>query len=165
MIVNIFLFVLWFVMWLALSWPADARQIIIGIPVSIFVSLMTADFFAKPSNAFRNPLRYLWLVYYALIFLWECVKANIDVAWRVIHPNLPIRPAMIKVKTKLRSDTALTFLANSVTLSPGTTTVDIDKDRGFLYIHLLNMNEGYDKSSMRLGLVEKFENILARVFD
>ena len=165
MIVNIFLFVLWFVMWLALSWPADARQIIIGIPVSIFVSLMTADFFAKSSNAFRNPLRYLWLVYYALIFLWECVKANMDVAYRVIHPSLPIRPGMIKVKTRLRSDTGLTFLANSITLSPGTTTVDIDKDNGFLYIHLLTVKEDYDRTAMRLGLVEKFENILSRIFD
>ena len=165
MIVNAFLFMLWFVMWLLLAWPVDAQQIIIGIPISIFVTFMTADFFAKKPAAFKNPLRYLWFVYYALIFLWECVKANIDVAYRVVHPNLPIRPGTIKVKTLLRSDTGLTFLANSITLSPGTTVVDIDKDNGFLYIHLLSVDKNYDGSAMRLGRVEKFENILAKIFD
>ncbi|MFA5085679.1 MAG: Na+/H+ antiporter subunit E, partial [Candidatus Omnitrophota bacterium] len=71
----------------------------------------------------KNPLRYLWLVYYVVIFLWECLKANIDVAFRVIHPYLPIRPGTVKIKTSLRSDIGLTFLANSLTLTPGNTTI------------------------------------------
>ena len=150
---------------MVLSAPVDAQRIVMGILVSIFVSFMTADFVAEPRGSFKNPIRYLWLVYYALIFLWECVKGNVDVAYRVIHPDLPIRPGTIKVKTRLRSDIGLTFLANSITLSPGTTTVDVDKEGGFLYIHLLNVKADYDRSAMRLGLVEKFENILAKVFD
>ena len=106
-----------------------------------------------------------WLVCYAFVFLWECLKANIDVACRLIHPGLPIRPGIVKVKTLLRSDIGLTLLANSITLTPGTTTLDIDKDNGFLYIHLLKVEEGYDRSSMHLRRVARLENILTKIFD
>jgi multicomponent Na+:H+ antiporter subunit E len=98
-------------------------------------------------------------------FLWECVKANLDVAFRVLHPDLPIRPATLKVKTSLTSDTGLTFLANSITLTPGTTTVDIDKDKGYIYVHILYVKDVKDRSKTRLAVVEKFENILKRVFE
>lgn len=104
-------------------------------------------------------------VYYVVVFLRECLKANFDVAYRVLHPRLPIRPGTIKFKTGLRSDIGLTFLANSVTLTPGTTTVDIDKERGYLYIHLLYIKEGHEDSTLKLRVVEKFENILMRIFE
>jgi len=166
MISRILLFLLWFIVWLLLSWQPGVQHIIIGIPVALFVSFMTADFFAeKHSSLFRNPLRYLWFIYYIAVFIWECLKANVDVAYRVIHPDLPIRPGTIKVKTSLRSDAGLTFLANSVTLTPGTTSVDIDRDNGFIYIHWLYVKEDYDRSAMKLGVVEKFENILRKIFE
>ena len=106
-----------------------------------------------------------WSACYAFVFLWECLKANIDVAWRVLHPKLPIKPGIVKVKTLLRSDIGLTVLANSITLNPGSTTVDVDKDNGFLYIHLLKVEEGYDRSSMHLKRVARLENILRKIFD
>ena len=121
--------------------------------------------FTEKHRPGRNPMRYLWFIYYAVVFLWECVKANIDVAYRVLHPDLPIRPGTVKIKTGLTSDIALTFLATSVTLTPGTTTVDIDKDRGYIYVHWLYVKEGYDRSSMKLAVVGKFENILKRIFE
>jgi multicomponent Na+:H+ antiporter subunit E len=165
MITNIILFILWYLVWLLLSWPVTSGSMIIGVPVSIFVTAMSADLFVKKARGLRNPMRLLWFLYYIVIFIWECLKANIDVAYRVIHPDLPIRPGTIKVKTGLKSDTGLTFLANSVTLTPGTTSVDIDKDNGFIYIHWLYVREDYDKSAMTLAVVEKFENILKRIFE
>ena len=110
----------------------------------------------------RNPLRYLWLIYYLIIFLWECLKANIDVAFRVLHPNLPIRPGTIKIKTALKSDMGLTFLANSLTLTPGNTTIDVDKSAGVLYVHKLYIK---DKDSGSIPAAVKFESILKKVFD
>lgn len=112
-----------------------------------------------------KPIRYLWFIPYTALFLWECIKANIDVAYRVIRPDLPIRPGTIKVKTGLKSDTGLTFLANSITLTPGTTTVDIDKDNGFVYIHWLYVKDGYEKGSATIAVVEKFERILKKIFE
>ena len=86
-------------------------------------------------------------------------------AYRVIHPDLPIRPGTIKVKTDLKSDVGLTLLANSITLTPGTTTVDIDKEKGLIYIHWLYIRDDYDKTAMKLKVVEKFENILRKIFE
>ena len=83
---------------------------------------------------------------------------------RVIHPDLPIRPGTVRVKTSLKSDIGLTFLANSITLTPGTTTVDIDKERGLIYVHRINIKEGHAVSE-HLPVVEKFENILRKVFE
>ena len=110
----------------------------------------------------KNPLRYLWLVYYIPIFLWECLKANVDVAFRVLHPHLPIRPGTIRVKTALKSDTGLTFLANSLSLTPGNTTIDVDKDAGVLYVHRLCIK---DDGAGVMPVAAKFERILKRIFD
>lgn len=110
----------------------------------------------------KNPLRYLWLAYYVVIFLWECLKANIDVAFRVLHPDLPIRPGTIRVKTSLKSDAGLTFLANSLSLTPGNTTIDVDRDSGVLYVHRLYIREGAMEA---IPVAAKFENILKRIFD
>jgi multicomponent Na+:H+ antiporter subunit E len=91
-------------------------------------------------------------------------KANIDVAYRVSHPNLPIRPGIVKVKTSLKSDTGLTFLANCITLTPGTMTVDIDKNSGFLYIHWINVKDK-DVEGATERIVKRFERRLTRIFE
>lgn len=165
MIVNILLFIFWFYVWLLLSWPPGRQDMLIGAAVSAFVTLMTADLLIGRSRCFRNPLRYLWFIQYVLVFAWECLKANIDVAFRVIHPDLPIRPGTIRVRTVLKSDIALTFLANSITLTPGTTTIDIDKHKGYVYVHCLCVDKMYDRGIAKLAVMEKFENILKKIFE
>src|SRR3989338_3387733 len=129
------LFVLGFVVWLLLTWPIDAQHAVVGLFVSAFVAFLTGDLFTRRPAHFRHIRRYLWFIYYVIIFWWECLKANIDVALRVLIPRLPINPGIVKVKTTLKSDTGLTFLANSITLTPGTFCVDIDPEEGYLHIH------------------------------
>ena len=165
MISKALVYLLWFAVWLLLSWPPNVQNIITGAIVALVISFMTMDISPgdrKPSG--KNPMRYLWFIHYVIVFAWECIKSNIDVAYRVIHPDLPIRPGTVKVRTSLRSDTALTFLANSITLTPGTTTVDIDKDKGYIYIHWLYVKDEY-RPGGKLAVVEKFENILKRIFE
>ena len=176
MIRNIILFTLWLIVWLLLSWPPDLVDLFSGAVVSVIVSLVTLDIFSaisdtgkkakkKKTDLLGMPMKLLWFLVYVFVFLLECLKANIDVAYRVLHPNLPIRPGTIRVKTSLKSDTGLTFLANSVTLTPGTTSVDVDKDRGYLYVHWLYVKDGYDVTSETLPVVDKFEKILKRIFE
>jgi multicomponent Na+:H+ antiporter subunit E len=165
MMSNILQTGLWFFVWMLLSWPPSIQDVLIGIPVALFVFMMTQDLLVKKPSIFRNPMRYLWFVYYVIVFLWGCLRANIDVAFRVLHPDLPIRPGTIRVKTHLKSDAGLTFLANSITLTPGTTSVDIDRDNGILYVHCLYISDKYDTSSMKLGVVDNFEKILGRIFE
>jgi len=161
---RILLFLLGFIVWCLLNWIPDWQHIFIGILVSAFVAFMTGDFFVKRPHLFTHPGRYLWFLYYVPVFIWECLKANIDVTCRVLHPDLPIHPGIVKVKTRLTSDTALTFLANSITLTPGTLSVDVDKENGYLYVHWIEVRDK-DVSKATKLVVERFETILERIFE
>ena len=161
---KIVLFILGFVAWALLNWMPDWQHLLVGVFVSALVVFLTGDFFVKRTHLFAHPGRYLWFLYYIPIFAWECFKANIDVAYRVIHPDLPIHPGIVKVRTTLTSDTALTFLANSITLTPGTLTVDVDKENACLYIHWIEVKDKDINKATKL-IVEKFEKILKRIFE
>lgn len=171
MIKAIGLFILWFLVWLFLSWPPSAKDVICAALVSLFVSFMTLDLLmphrmaTDSATSGSDPLRFArrcgWFLLYTVVFIWECFKANIDVAYRVLHPELPIRPGTIKVKVGLKSNIGLTFLANSITLTPGTTCIDVDKENGYMYIHWLFVKDDAD----RLRIVEKFEKMLKRIFE
>jgi multicomponent Na+:H+ antiporter subunit E len=161
---HIILFIIAFLVWSFLTWPLDYQHLLIGILVSGFVSFMTGDMFMRQSRGFKYISRYLWFIYYIFLFIWECIKANIDVAYRVGHPDLPINPGIVKVKTTLKSDTALTFLANSITLNPGTMSVDIDQENGFLYIHWIDVKDKDIQKATEI-IVKIFEDVLKRIFE
>jgi multicomponent Na+:H+ antiporter subunit E len=161
---RLILFFLGLLIWLFLSWPPDWQHLLIAIFVAGFVSFMTGDMFVRRPHLFKDPIRYLWFLYYIPIFIWECIKANLDVAYRVIHPKLPINPGIVKVKTSLKSDTGLTFLANSITLTPGTMSVDVDQENGFLYIHWIDVKDK-DIEKASVIIVKRFEDVLRRIFE
>ena len=161
---KLLLFIVVLLTWMLLTWPPDWQHGVVGVLVALCIALFTGDIFVTRPYVFKNPARYFWFACFIPVFLWECLKANLDVAYRVIHPGLPINPGIVKVKTRLKSEIGLTFLANSITLTPGTMTVDLDRDNGYLYIHGINVtNQDIDEAS-RL-IVGKFEAILARIFD
>ena len=161
---QLILFILAFLIWSFLTWPLDYQHAIIGIFVCAFVSFMTGDMFVKRPYVFKSISRYLWFLYYIPLFIWECIKANLDVAYRVCHPDLPINPGIVKVKTTLKSDAGLTFLANSITLTPGTMSVDIDEENGFLYIHWIDVKDKDIQKATEI-IVKTFEDVLRRIFE
>ncbi len=161
---EVILFILALLVWLFLGWPPDLSHLIVGVWVSILVAFMLGDMFVKRPHIFKHLSRYLWFLYYLFLFIWECIKANIDVAYRLIHPALPINPGIVKVKTTLKSDTALTFLANSITLTPGTMSVDIEPEKGFLYVHWIDVKDKDIQKATEI-IVKRFEKVLRRVFE
>jgi len=161
---RILLFIIGFFVWMLLGWPFDIQHALVGIPVAALVAFLTGDMFSRRPHHFTHITRYLWFAYYIPIFLWECLKANVDVALRVINPRLPINPGIVKVKTALKSDTALTFLANSITLTPGTFCVDIKPEEGILYIHWIDVKSEDVEVATQL-IAAKFEKILKRIFE
>lgn len=169
MISKMIMFLVWFGVWLFLTWPPDLRQIGTAIMVSLLVSFLTNDILDERTDKKRNRspadivIRLGWFFWYVAVFLWECIKANIDVAYRVLHPDLPIRPGTVKIKTGLKTDIGLTFLANSLTLTPGRTTVDVDKNNGFIYVHKLYIKEGSE--SDKDIVAKQFEKILKKIFE
>jgi multicomponent Na+:H+ antiporter subunit E len=75
------------------------------------------------------------IVYLPWLFL-EIVKSNLDVAARILNPRLPIRPQMICVRAGQRGDVARVIYANSITLTPGTVSVDTDGDT--IWVHAIS---------------------------
>jgi multicomponent Na+:H+ antiporter subunit E len=75
---------------------------------------------------------------------------------------MPIRPGIVKVKTTLKTDLAKTFLASSITLTPGTLVVDIDGQN--LYVHWICV-EGEDPEEHTRQIVEAFEPFVRRIFE
>ncbi len=166
---KVVLFVLGFIIWTLLTWKPDPEHLLVGLFISGFIAFLTGDLFTSSAHRFTHLNRYLWFFYYIPLFFWECFKANLDVAWRVVHPKIPLNPGIVKVKTKLHSDVALTFLANSITLTPGTLTVDIDKKKKVLYIHWIDVKSD-EKVAKRIverfeSIVERFESILRKIFE
>jgi multicomponent Na+:H+ antiporter subunit E len=161
---KILLFIFALIIWVLLCWSFDWQHLGAGMLVALLVTVVTGGLFITRPHVFRSPARYGWFLCYVPVFVWECFKANIDVAFRVLHPGLPIKPGIVKVKTRLRSESGLTFLANSITLTPGTLSVDIDPEAGVLYIHWINV-ETTDCEKASQVIVSKFENILEKIFE
>ncbi|MFH0948814.1 MAG: Na+/H+ antiporter subunit E [Elusimicrobiota bacterium] len=161
---RIVLFFISLLVWLMLSWSVDWQHLLVGFFVSLLVAFLTGDLFTANPHKFAHPKRYLWFLNYIPVLLWEMVKANIDLAFRILHPHLPIRPGIVKVKTKLKSETGLTFLANSITLKPGTTSVDVDHENGYIYVHCINVKDTDTVRATEI-IIKRLENILEKIFD
>lgn len=96
-------------------------------------------------------------VLYVLYFLKELVKANLSMAALVLNPALPIKPAIVCTKTRLTHPVARLLLANSITLTPGTLSVEIKGDT--LYVHWV-VAEGTDCETATAKIVAGFERYL-----
>ena len=161
----IILFVLAYGVWCVLNWVPDVQHLIVGVLAAALVAALIGDLFVQRPHILRNPVRYYYFCFiYVPVFLWECLKANLDVAYRVLSPALPIRPGIVKIKTGLKSDAALTFLANSITLTPGTMSVDVDQQAGVIYVHWIDVT-ATDVEEATTRIAGRFEYILKEVFD
>ncbi len=126
-----------FVFWLAMTADLDFRNLLMGIGISLAVALLTTylifNHIKKISMSGWQLVRFL--KYVPFLFK-EIIKANIDVAARVLSPKMPVSPVIINFKFPLKEPLPQIILANSITLTPGTLTVDV-KD-GIFYIHCLS---------------------------
>jgi len=161
---GLLLFIIAYGCWLGLTWNVAAASLICGLIVSLLVVAVFGRIFSARASAFLSPRRYLWFLAYVPLFFFECLKANLDVAYRVCHPALPIKPGLVKVKTSLRSAGGLTALANSITLTPGTLSVDVDPEGGYLYVHWIHVSAP-DMEEATQRIVGRFEKYLKEVFE
>jgi multicomponent Na+:H+ antiporter subunit E len=155
-------FILSLIFWMLLTFSLTLPNIIVGIIAALLTTLLFGRYFLNNVHKFLHPQRYFWLLLYLIIFIWECIKANFDVAYRVLHPAMPIKPGIVKVKTELKSDFARTILANSVTMTPGTITVDIIGD--YLYIHWIYIQSDDPEVYTRI-IISKFEKYIKKIFE
>ncbi len=133
-----------------------------GVICALVVGLVVGNFYPAEPYKLLQPRRWLFALAYLPYFVWFVVRANLDVMFRVLHPAVPIRPGIVKVTTTLRSEIARTFLANSISLTPGTLTLDVDGQD--LYVHWLNI-ETDDPAQRQQRIVGRYEPMLRRIFE
>ncbi|MCX7785022.1 MAG: Na+/H+ antiporter subunit E [candidate division WOR-3 bacterium] len=151
-----------FILWLILTWTFYPPSLWVGILVALIAAIVFGGYFTYRPIKILQPHRLFWFLIYIPVFAWECLKANLDVAYRVIHPEKPLQPGIVKVKTMLKTDLARTLLANSITMTPGTMSVDIVGDT--LYIHWIWIrHEDLEKATQ--CIVKPFEHYLKKIFE
>ena len=110
-----------------------------GLAVALLAAATARGDAPAPLRTWLAPGRYAWALVFVAVFLWQVLLANLDVAYRILHPRMPIRPGIVKIRTTLRTPAARTLLANAITLTPGTLTVDMTDDGWLMtFVHDLN---------------------------
>lgn len=130
-------FAMLFVFWLILSGHYSAKYISIGALSAGLVTYLTNDLFyslfdqgKKEQINARHTFLQLWrFLAYLPWLLSKIIMANIQVAYLVIHPRMPINPAFLQFRTQMRGHFTQVMLANSITLTPGTITVNLANGR------------------------------------
>ncbi|MEN8227124.1 MAG: Na+/H+ antiporter subunit E [Bacteroidota bacterium] len=156
------LFILSFLFWLLLTFDLSVPNLAAGAAASLITSLLFSRYFYDKLYKFMQPLRYFWLLVYLGILIWECIKANFDVAYRVLHPAMPIKPGIVKVKLELQSEFARAMLANSITMTPGTISVDIVDD--YIYVHWIYVSSE-DPATYSRKITGRFEKYIKKTFE
>jgi len=147
-------------LWLLLTGSFDAQEIIAGGVVSILVTALFGARFTIFTGFRFSWLAPLHILSYLASFTVALVQANFDLARRVLSPSLPIRPVMVEVRTCLKSPLGKLLLANTITLTPGTLTVDVSGDR--LQIHWVYCPEGMTTEQATEQIAARFEKHLSR---
>ena len=153
------LLVLTYIVW---SWgPAGApaaSDIALFAVAAVFVSLL----FARPRRFPRiTPKKIAWSIAYTVYLFLSIIKANIDVASRVVRPTIPLNPGIVTIRTGLKSPLGRIILANSITLTPGTLSVEIKDD--VLYIHWIDVSST-DREEATAAIAAGFERYLEVIF-
>lgn len=160
--------VLLILLWIVLVWPFEGGQIVLqGLIPGFFAALlvvliMRADILSA-FTAWLNPVRLFWFLVYVGVFGFYVVKANFDVAYRIVHPAMPIRPGIVKVKTTLKTRMGIAMLANAIALTPGTLTVHAEEN-GDLYVHWINV-KATDVEGASAYIVRRFEWLIRRILE
>ena len=138
-------FCIMFVFWVLLSaWVSyhetpghfNLLHVFEGIIAALIVTAISHELLV-PWRGEKVLVKSLRLIPYLGWELWQIALANLDVVYRVLHPKMPIDPQVIEFETTLRSDFALTTLANSITLTPGTITILVEPEKGKFVVHAI----------------------------
>jgi multicomponent Na+:H+ antiporter subunit E len=143
-----------FAMWLILTSNLYVANILIGLGISFSIALLYIKLFKD--DTFKM-ISFFWFGAYILVLLKNLIISNFQITKRTLRKDMRLSPAIIAVKTELKSDWKKLLLANSITLTPGTLTIDIKDD--ILYIHAIEYHEGESKKS----LTQEFEDAIARI--
>jgi len=150
-----------FVLWLAFTTSFEIFEVLAGLVVSFIIALFTYDSFTTRGVKGLSPVKLIYVFQYLIVFLIALIKANFHVAKIVLSPKLPINPGIVEFESKLDSDFAKMILANSITLTPGTLSVDVIENRFF--IHWLEVKDSNPEVAYK-EIAKQFEDVLLKIY-
>ncbi len=125
-----------FLFWQLLCGDWNFYNLVAGLVVSGIVTWLSVKLFGFTKSRFLyRPNKLLLIIKFCIKLLVEIVKSNISMAKLLLNPQLPISPGVIRYKTGLSSNLTKVMLANAITLTPGTLTVEIKQDE--FVVHML----------------------------
>ena len=150
--------ILWLV-WVLIA-GFELYDVLLGGAAALILSLIISRYvnYSFGFSAVVGLFKFIFI--YIPVFLYKLVLANFDMAYRVLSPKLPINPRIVKVPTDLKGDFAKLVLANSITLTPGTLSLDVEDD-GVL-VHWVNA-QGETGEDYKKAISQDFENILGGI--
>ncbi len=146
--------------WMALRASFTPVDFVVGFVIGFGIIMLTQRAFGVTSSNYgrrsRRIFRFIGFTF------WNIIKANIAVARVVLSPQMEVHPGILAVTMDSCSDIGMTSLANLITLTPGTLTLDVASDTCTLYIHFMNVD---DPDALRSEIKNYFERRVVEVFE
>ncbi|MBM95072.1 MAG: Na+/H+ antiporter subunit E [Oceanospirillaceae bacterium] len=142
--------------WLFLN-DFSVGHLVLGLILSIGICWLVAPM-SDDHPKVRKPLR---AIRYLLVVLWDILLSNFEVAIRVLSPNSSLRPGIVALPLDLEGEFPLAVLASTISLTPGTVSVDFSEDMKWLYIHVLHMKTEEDVIE---SIKQRYEVELKEIF-
>lgn len=158
MLPHPFLTVLLAVVWTLLQNNISAGMVVFGIILGVIIPAMTARWWPDRPNEMRliPMLKYIGLV------IWDILVANVQVAWIILtKSNDQMKPNWVIIPLELKSPEAITILAGTITLTPGTVSADLSNEGHSLLVHALDAE---DPDAVRDEIKERYERRLLEIF-
>jgi len=162
---NLFVtFVCLWLAWIALTGSLDPQELGVGAIVAAFVAMVSYEllFHGKMREKFELK-RWGYALAYLPAYIWAELKAHASVIYLILHPRMPIKPGIVRVPTELRSDFGITGLANAITMTPGTLSVEVGKEESCLYVHWIDV-KAVEPEQTSKQIAWPFERFLRRIF-
>jgi len=153
-----FLTLLLTVVWTLLQNEVSAGMVVFGLILGIIIPRLTAAWWPDPPQAMKLGK----MLSYCALVIWDILVANVEVAWIVLtRSNASLRPAWVVIPLELRSPEAITILAGTITLTPGTVSADLSDEGHSLLVHAL---DAPDPDAIRDDIKRRYEARLLESF-
>ncbi|MGD9295400.1 MAG: Na+/H+ antiporter subunit E [Roseobacter sp.] len=146
------------IVWVMLQNDVSAGMVVFGVILGIIIPRITAVWWPDRPQGFRAGK----MLSYCLLVIWDIIVANVQVAWIILtKSNAQIRPSWVEVPLDLRTPEAITILAGTITLTPGTVSADLSNEGRSLLVHALDTS---DPESIRDEIKNRYERRLKEIF-
>lgn len=146
------------IVWTLLQNEISAGMVVFGVILGIIIPWITSIWWPDRPDGIRLGK----MISYSLIVLWDILVANVQVAWIVLTvPNAKLKPAWIAIPLELKQPEAITVLAGTITLTPGTVSADLSDEGHSLLVHVLHTD---DPDGVRDDIKSRYERRLLEIF-